>query len=212
MSETTTISPPEGYVPTEPAVTVPEGFVPVAEVEAAREEARRRYQGEKDRLEAELARMKAESATPAAPAASAGQPKGFDPEAYRAALLRDVSATLSLTTAAQQLRAEFPHADPALFTPDGLTQFSTPDALRFAVQDSHARVAAILEAERSKIREELVAEVAQRYGSGGGAAGATGGPAGIPGDPTPQQLAAMPLDEFNAVDPEVVARVLRGAS
>lgn len=205
MSETATPTAPEGSVPAGVA-QVPEGYVPVAEVEAAREESRRRYQSELDQVKAELSRLR--TAPPAASAGAAtGESKGFDPESFRSELLRQVSGVMTLGQAASELRAEFPHADPALFTPDGMAKFSTPDALRFAAQDSHARVAAILDAERAKIREELAAEVAGKYGTTGGAAG-TSGVMGLAGDPTPQQLAEMPLDEFNKLDPEVIERVM----
>jgi hypothetical protein len=208
VSETTTTTIPEGSVPAEGA-TVPEGCVPAAQVEEAREEARRRYQSENDRLKVELARLQSGGAGKPA-GTPEGESKGFDPDAFRATLLRDVSGVLTLSQSAATLRAEFPHADPAIFTPDGLTQFSTPEALRFAVEDSHRRVAVILDAEKAKLREELVAEIAQKYPEAGAGAGA-GGVSGQVGDPTPQQLAEMPLDEFNKLEPAVIERVLAGA-
>lgn len=206
MSETATTTAPEGSVPAE-GVTVPEGFVPAAQVEAAREEARRRYQGELDRVKAELAAAK--STSPAAPAASGSETKGFDPVAFRSELLRDVSGVVTMSQTASALRAEFPHADPSLFTAEKLATFTNPEALRLAVEDSHSRVAAILDAEKERIREELATEFAGRYPDAS-AAGVSGKPGvmGLAGDPTPAQLAAMSEAEFAAVPDEVVARVL----
>ena len=196
--------------PTAPAApVVPEGYVPQAEVDQAREEARRRYQSEKDTLEAEVRRLKA------APAPAAGaiedKDKGFDPESFRLQMLRDVAGTLSLTTAASELKAQFPHADPSLFTPEKLSTFASTDALRFAAEDSHRRVAGILDAERAameaKLREELAAATS-------GASGASGTATPPPGDPSLETLSGMTLAEIDALEaanPGVVERVMRTA-
>jgi hypothetical protein len=207
MSETTTIT--EAGSDQTPAAVVPEGYVPVGEVEKAREESRRRYQGETDTLKAELARLKVVPA-PAASDGSATDEPGFDPVAFQRQLLAQVYGATALSTAAQEVRAAFPHADPGIFSPEQLSQFTTPDALRFAAEDSHNRVAAILQSERvaleAKIREEIAA-------ASGGVTPVT--PAGhIPvggGDPTPSQLAEMSqaqLAALEAANPGVTDRVL----
>jgi len=207
MSEMTTTETASGSDPV--AGAVPEGFVPLAEVEQAREEARRRYQGEKDRLEAELARLK--SAPAPKPVASDKETEGFDPAAFRQSLLRDVFGATALSQAASQLKAEFPHADPALFTAERLSTFGNADALRFAAEDSHRRVAAILDTERSAIEAKLREEMAAGSSGSQGPTGSTPPPSG---DPTLEQLSSMSLSEIDALEaanPGVVDRVMKAA-
>lgn len=189
-------------------VTVPEGYVPAAAVEEAREEARRRYQSEKDRLEAEVTRLKAAPA----PAAPAGQPKddsGFDLDAIRRQAFETTLGAVSLATSLPTIRAEFPHADEAIFTPERLSQFASADALRIAAEDSHKRVTAILDREReameARLREELAA------GSAGGQGPVGGTPPASGGDPTPEQLASMPFAEYAKLSDEVIDRVMAKA-
>lgn len=116
-----------------------------------------------------------------------------------------------MSQTAASLKAEFPNADPALFSPERLSQFGSPEALRYEVEDSHRRVAAILQAERAvieaKVREEMAASV-------GNVAGAAGTPPVLGGDPTPAQVAAMSpaeMDALEAANPGVIDRVLRAA-
>lgn len=137
---------------------------------------------------------------------------GFDPDDFRASLLRDVSGVISLTQAASTVKSEFPHADPSLFEPERMSQFSSPEAFRQAVADSHQRMAAILEAGWKEREERLRAELAEKYGDAGGDAGGGAPPAG--GDPTPAQLMAMSdadLDALEAKNPGIVERILRAA-
>lgn len=186
--------------------TTPAGFVPLSEAENLREEARRSRQAAED-LRQELARAKA--AAPTAKPGTEDTTSGFDPDAFRQALLRDVSGVISLTQTAASAKAEFPNADPALFEPSRIAQFSSPEAYRLAVEDSHRRVAAILDAGWQEREAKLREELAGRIGDAGANAGGTGTvPAG--GDPTPQQLAAMDMREIEALEaqnPGVLQRV-----
>lgn len=207
---------PSGEPGSDPAATgagapaaTPEGFVPLGEAEAAREEARRATQAASD-LRKELERLKA-THTPAAPTPAPGD-SGFDPDGFKQALLRDVYGATQMSQTAATLKAEFPHADPSLFAPEKLSQFGSPEAFRFEVEDSHRRVAAILATERAaieaKVREEVAAAV-------GGTAGAAGTPPVPGGDPTPAQVAAMTPEEMDALEasnPGVLLRVLKAAS
>lgn len=195
-----TPTPGSDPTPTPPAPVVPEGYVPAAEVETAREEARRRYQSELDKARAENERLKA--AQPAAP--KDGNSGGFDPDSFRQSLLRDVSSVLTLNQTVDQVKAEFPHADPALFSPEKLSQFGSPESLRLAAEDSHRRVTEILAREREAIEARLREELAAA--SAGGQT-PVGGPAPAPGDPTPEQLANMSFAEFAALPDEVLERV-----
>jgi len=141
-----------------------------------------------------------------------GESSGFDPDAFRQSLLRDVSGVISMTSTAAALKAEFPNADPSLFAPEKLSQFGSPEALRFEVEDSHRRVAAILDAQRTEIEAKVREEMAAATGSPAGAGGTPPVPGG---DPTPAQLVAMTPAEMNAleaVNPGVLDRVLRAAS
>lgn len=185
----------------------PAGYVSQSEVEKAQEDARRAKQSAED-LRQEIARMKA-SQTPAAPATK--EDGGFDPDAFRQSLLRDVSGTIQLSQAASSLKTEFPHADPTLFAPEKLSQFTSAEALRFAAEDSHRRVAAILEAERASLETSIREELATKFGNPAGPAGST---PGAGGDPTPAQLAAMTPSEIDSLEqsnPGVVERVLKAA-
>lgn len=217
MSETATQTPAapapgsDQGTPAAAEPVVPEGYVPAAEVEKAREESRRRYQGELDQTKAELTRLQAAPVAPAGGAA-AENGGGFDPDAFKASLLRDVYGASQMSQASQAVRAEFPHADPTLFTPEKLSTFASPDALRFAAEDSHKRVAGILDAEKAAIEAKVREEFAAKYGQPGGSAVT---PAAPGGDPTPQQLAAMSIAELNALEaanPGVTERVMRAAT
>jgi hypothetical protein len=196
-----------------PAGDPPQGFVPVTELE--REQTRARtFQAEKDRLEAELNRLKAAPPAPAAPA-SGSEDKGFDPDAFAQGLLDRVYQANALATAAVSLRSEFPNADPSLFSPTRLSQYGSVEALRIAAESDHNRVtginAAALEAERAKIRAEFVAAYGQEPPTG--PSGGGGQP--VAGDPTPEALAAMTFDEFARFDaehPGVADRVLRNVT
>jgi len=189
-----------------PAIT-PEGFVPLSEVEQIREEARRSRQAAED-LRQELARSKAAAPKPADNDAN----QGFDPEEFRRGLLRDVSGVLSLTQASAAARTEFPNADPALFEPERISQFSSPEAYRLAVEDSHTRVAAILDAGWAAREEKLRAELATKFGDAGASAGGTAPLTS--GDPTIAQVLAMSIDEMNELEarsPGTLNRVKRTA-
>lgn len=171
----------------------------------------RNLQSERDRLRAER-----DSLTAAASSGSgdgAGSSGEFDPDAFRRSLMQDVLGATALQTAAVAIRQEFPHADPSLFTGERLAGFGSPDALRLAAQADHLRVAAQVEAAVEAREAALRAEMEAKYGSGAGSANG-GGESGGTGDPTPQQVAAMSLDELDALEksnPGVLDRVLRSA-
>jgi hypothetical protein len=189
----------------------PEGFVPQSELSAV-EERRRAFQAENDRLKSELAAARAASSSDGQ-GDGAGSSGEFDPEAFRRSLLTDVMGATAIQTAAAQLRTEFPEADPALFTPERLASFGSPDALRLAASDSHSRVASAVERAVAAKQEEWRAEAEAKYGSGAGSQNG-GGTEGGTGDPTPAQLAEMSMDEMDALEkanPGVLDRVLRSA-
>jgi hypothetical protein len=191
------------------APVVPEGYVPLAEVEKAREESRRRYQGEFDRVKAELDRWKSTQSTPA-PSTDAGQ-EGFDPAEFRRQLLSDVFGASQLSQVSEQLKAQFPHANPSLFTAERLATFGNAEALRLAAEDSHNRVAAILAADREAREAELREQLASGTAGSHGPAGNTPPPSG---DPTLEQLSSMTLSEIDALEaanPGVVDRVMAQA-
>lgn len=218
MSETTSTpgasesNPAAGEGSTDGAAgsVVPEGFVPVAELERERQRARE-FQSRYDQLQAAQSQGGG-SALAGGSSESDDGVGGFDPDAFRQSLLRDIYEANSTARTVESLKAEFPHADPALFSPDRVAGFRSPEALRFAVEDSHRRVTAIVAEERAaleaKIREELAAQ-------SGGSAGPAGTPPVPGGDPTPEQLLAMDMDEWDrleAASPGLIERVLSGSS
>lgn len=207
MSEMTTAEPTGSD---QPAPVVPEGYVPQGEVEKAREEARRRYQGDLDKAKAELDRLKAASAPK--PTAKEETSMGFDPEAFRQQLISEVFGANMLQAAANELKAEYRYADPSFFTPERLSTFGNVDALRSAVEADHLRVAEVLarelEARSTEQREQLAAGAA-------GVPGPTGAGQSPGGDPTPEQIATMTLTELDALEaqnPGVIERVLSRAA
>lgn len=193
------------------AAGTPAGFVPLAEAEKAREDGRKAEQSARD-LRTELDRLKAASA--AAPASVAPKDdSGSDLDAFKKSLLQEVYGANLMSQASIALKSEFPDADPTLFSPEKLSQFGSPEAFRFAVEDSHKRVAAILAERSAAIEAKVREEMAAKFGDGGaGPAGSTPAPGA---DPTPAQLAAMSVSEMNALEaasPGVMDRVLKAAS
>lgn len=207
----TTPSAEPGSVPAEAGVgapaTPPAGYVPIGEAEAAREEARRARQAAED-LRRELATAKAGTT----PAPAATEAPGSDLDSLRSMFLREAVGVVALATQVPTIRSEFPHADSALFEPERMAQFSSPEAYRQAVEDSHRRVAAILDAGWAEREQKLRDELAAKFGDTGAAG--VGGTVPAGGDPTPTQLNAMTTAEIDALEaknPGVVERVLRKA-
>jgi hypothetical protein len=204
-------SAPAGEAGASAGPQTPEGFVPLAQFE--QEQARSRsFQAEHDRLKTQLA-VASKGATPAAEAATPEEGgKGFDPEAFRRELLRDVLQVNGLQTAANNLKTEFPNADPALFGSDSITGFGSVDALRLAAMDSHSRISEVIAAKEKEIEDRFKAQYA---GSGEAGSPSGGSTQGVAGDPTPEQLARMTPSEWDALEdktPGIIQRVLRSAS
>jgi hypothetical protein len=197
---------PEPTAPAVPAPAVaapvapPAGFVPQSALEAEQTRART-FQAELDRTKAELAKV---TAAPAPPAPVAGTEPGFDPVAFKQELLGQVYGATAIASTSERLKVEFPHADPALFSPEKLAQFGSPEALRIAAEADHNRVAAILAAHVPAAPAPAPAPSPL-------------GPVALPApgvDPTVQQLAAMSpgqLAAFEATNPGVAERVLMQA-
>ncbi|MBA2726540.1 MAG: hypothetical protein H0U53_11160 [Actinobacteria bacterium] len=184
-----------------PETVAPAGFVPQADLE--KEQLRSRtFQAEHDRLKATLASPPA----PASNSEAAPDPlKGFDPEAFAAKLIGQVYGASALTTAAGKLQAEFPHADPGLFSPERMAGFGSPEALRIAAEADHSRVATAVAA--------AIAATAPAPAPVTSPLGPVGTPAaGV--DPTTAQLASMTtsqLDAYETANPGVINRVLAAA-
>lgn len=199
-------TPPEG-APGSPAaveITPPAGFVPQADFE--REQARARtFQGERDRLAAQLA-TPTPPAVPAAPASISG----FDPTELRRQMLRDNA----LLNAARDLQSRFPEADRALFGPDKLLNYGSVEAFEYAVKDSHDAAAARFAARDAETEARIRAEFVAKYGPIAGDSSPASPP--TPGaDPTPEALARMTDAELDALEvrsPGTYARVLMNAS
>jgi hypothetical protein len=185
-------------------VQPPEGFVSRDELERV-EAQRKGFQSENDRLKAELAAARA----PAAPTATSGTPEGFDPQAFETQLLGKVLGATALSTEAVKLQAEFPHADPSLFTAEKLAQFGSPEALRAAAEADHTRIANAVAAAKAEAEAAATAALA--------GAGSPLGPIAPPtpgADPTVDQLAALrpsELAEYEAANPGVIDRVMKTA-
>jgi hypothetical protein len=184
-----------------------EGFVPLADFEFEQARARA-FQGEADRLKAQLAA----SAPP--PPKDEDASGGFDPDSFRRSLLQDVVSVSQIAQAAPALRSQFPHADPAIFA--DLSAYGSVDALRVVAENSHRRVAEAVAAstDRSAIEAEVRAEYEAKYGQGAGTP-QSGASTAQAGDPSPEQLNSLTMDEWNALeerDPGVIKRVLRSVA
>jgi hypothetical protein len=169
----------------------PPGFVPVTELERERQRARE-FQSRYDQLIAEREQMNRSNGD----GTTSGQGEddttpGFDPDSFRQSVLTDVLRAQQMASGVQQARADFPHADPTLFTPERVAQFGSVESFRFAAQ----------------VREELGLQ-------GGGAGGPQGETPAQGGDPTPEQLAAMTMGEWDDLEresPGIIERVLTRA-
>lgn len=199
-------APPEGGPGSAPVVvdTPPAGFVSREDFE--KEQARARsFQGERDRLAAQLA-TPAPPLDPAAPAPASG----FDPNALRMQMLKDNA----LLNAARDLQAKFPEADKALFSPAKLLEYGSVEAFEYAVKDSHDAVTSRFADRDAATEARIRAEFVAKYGPIAGEQIPASPP--TPGaDPTPEALARMThreLDELEARAPGTFARVLRNAS
>jgi hypothetical protein len=174
-----------------------------------REQARARaFQGEADKLKAELASQQ----KPEGNAAGDGDGLGFDLDSFRRRVLQETVAATQVAQAAAALRAKFPHADSVLF--NDLASYGSEDALRVAVEDSHNRVASIIEAQVAEKVSAARAEMEQKYG-GGSAGTPSGGSTDPSGDPSAEAVLAMDMDELNALEarsPGVFDRILRSAA
>ena len=192
-----------------PSTETPPGFVPVSELERERLRARE-FQSRYDQLVAERSQANG------AGAANGGHDDGgsgstFDPDSFRQSVLSDVLRAQNLANGVTQARADFPHADPTLFTPERVAQFGSVESFRFAAQESHQRVASILDSERTAIETRVREELGLQ---GGGASGPQGDTPTVGGDPTADALAAMTMeqwDELEKTSPGVIARVLARA-
>lgn len=216
MSETTT--PSEGTTPTTPAsepATTPTGAgggnegsgggsqtdagALAAERDAAVQRARDE-QARADRLQAELAARE-----PAKPAATA-TPAPLTMEGLTAELNRRDE----IAGASAALRTEFPDADPSVFT---ATAYANAEQLRAAVEDSDRATKASKQALRAEVDAEVRARYAEQYGPLNETTPPDAG-GGTTGDPTPEQLRGMSLDEMDALEaksPGAINRILRSA-
>jgi hypothetical protein len=180
----------------------PPGYVPVTDFEAHR----RQTQSVIDRLQARLDAVEKPKEDSGKTTETSATP--VDPGRLVADAVSQVYRAGEMREAAAALKTEFKYADPAIFSTDRLSQFQSPEALRFAVQDSHARVAAILDAERAAADEATRTEQATTQGGASGPAGST---QATQGDPTIAQLNAMTFGELDAAitkDPELPQRVM----
>jgi hypothetical protein len=190
----------------------PPGFVPVSELERERQRARE-FQSRYDQLVAERQMMDRSNGDGAS---RGGQDEGasglgFDPDSFRQSVLTDVLRAQNMVSGVERARADFPHADPTLFTPERIAQFGSVESFRFAAEESHRRVASILESERAAIEAQVREELGLQ---GGGAGGPQGDTPAQGGDPTPEQLAAMTMGEWDDLErdsPGIIERVLTRA-
>lgn len=140
-----------------------------------------------------------------------GSGSTFDPDSFRQSVLTDVLRAQNIASGVERARADFPHADPTLFTPERVAQFGSVESFRFAAEESHRRVASILDSERAAIESQVREELGLQ---GGGAGGPQGDTAAQGGDPTPEALAAMTMQEWDKLEedsPGLIARVLARA-
>jgi hypothetical protein len=187
----------------------PSGFVPVSELERERQRTRE-FQSRYDQLVAERSNGSAATGTNGGHGDGESTP-GFDPDSFRQSVLTDVLRAQNMVSGVERARADFPHADPTLFTPERVAQFGSVESFRFAAEESHRRVASILDAERTAIEARVREELGLQGGGAGGPQGDTPAAGGLP---TAQQLASMTMEEWDKLEesnPGAIASILARA-
>lgn len=172
------------------------------------EEQRRTWQAERDRERA--AREKAEKEL--ADLKGAGSQEEPLTPTKLADFLDQRDRQRSLAETANSLKSDeaFKHADPAIF--ERYADFDSPEALRVAAEQSHNRVAEVAKSTSEAAVQAVLKDVSEKYGLDLAPAPSTKDAQAPAGDPTIEQLEAMPFDEFEAVPEEVRERVLRSAN
>lgn len=202
----TPVLPVEGAVAGTQAA--PEGFVSRAELE--REQVRSRaFQGEKDRLAAQLAAQAAPIA-PVAAAASGEKPLTAS-EVGQVVFAAQMKAAQMVAQVAS-LREKFPRALGSIF--ESAMTFETPEAFVFAVSESHNEIDAVVKREAAAEVDAVKADFAKRFGQAALTPSGEGS-APVPGELTLAQIAKMSLREqaeYDKAHPGLVDRLLRSAT
>lgn len=173
-------------------------------------------QGRADRLQNELAQLRASQSPPPVNAGSEGDTTTTPPltEAGIAAVFARMQG---LSTLASTLRTDetVKYADPSLF--DRYAEFDSPEAFRAAVEQSHrsfeGRLTSLNVVPQSEVEARLKAYV-DRYGELNTTPPDASG--GTPtGDPSLEEIARMTQPELTALEernPGVIDRVMFGAN
>lgn len=164
----------------------------------------RQLQSERDRANAELARLR----NAGTETGGGTTPPGLTAEAVLALMRRE----REFTKAETDLRGELTYADPSIF--DRALDFDSVEALRKAATDSHNSIKAIAEKAVKDREAELLKPYVDRYGQLEQTPPDTSGAAAT-GDPTWEQLRKLSAQELDALDkdkPGLIDRVRRSAT
>lgn len=178
----------------------PAGYVSQAALESAQATIRR-LQSERDRANSELTKLQGEGSKPE-PSSSSGAATIPSPDEYAAAVLARLAQREAVRDARAGLSQEFPNADKSILAAD----YHSPEEMRAAVEASHRSVSALVE----QTRQATLKEAAETYGFTIEApqtppSGGEGGKKEL----TARDIAAMPMSERLALDPDVFAKALR---
>lgn len=118
----------------------------------------RSFQSEKDRAVARANELERQLASRSGNG-DQGDGAGFDPDTAMARLEQRFEHRATMRDEATALRGNFPYADGDLF--GRAHEFDSPEALRAAVEASHARVQSYISAEKTKWEESQRARLAE---------------------------------------------------
>lgn len=138
------------------------------------------------------------------------EPEALTPAEVDRRVAAAVFNAQQISASVGDLKTEFPLADASIYA--DLTQFESAEALRAAVEGSHARTSALIAPAIEAKEQEIRAKYAERYGDLGPEEPTDTTPSG---DPTIDQLNRMSqaeLDRLERDNPGVIDRVLRSAS
>lgn len=178
----------------------PAGFVSQAALDSAQATIRQ-LQSERDRATSELTKAR-EAGKPAPAADSSGAPTIPSPDEYAAAVMARLAQRESVRETLSGLSQEYPNADPSILS----GSYGSPEEARAAAEASHRSRTALVEAAEAR----TLKKASETYGFTIQAPqtppdGGEGGKKEL----TAKDIAAMPMADRLALDPDVFAKALR---
>jgi hypothetical protein len=176
----------------------------------------RSFQSQADQASARVRALEAQLAEATAGAGGSGSDPdaaaGFDPDQIVSELESRFTHRTSMREAAAELASEFEYADEDILA--RAHEFESPEALREAIEDNHTAVTSFVSDIEARVRQEVLAEVNERYGLNLDVAPASTGDAPA-GEPSVEEFASWSFGrqaEYEAENPGFTNRILRSAN